>query len=1151
MPGVPDGFTLEDIAAGTNLVLGPNGSGKTTLARAVRALLWPSTLSSDRVSVVGEWADGETVWIAERDGRDVRWLRDGTSYGPPPLPDPETSGCFFLGLRDLLVEDGGTDAGIAREIRRQMAGGYEPGRVRDELFPLRSTARLKEVSRLREARSEVARVRAEQRALAEEERGLRESERDRDRARRAAADLEPLRRARDLAEERGDLEDVDAELAALPPELERFRGDERERLDHLKERRRQLADEIAEATRRRDDSIAAAAAARLPDGPLDEQEWRTWSERGRKLRQRESEREAAARHAAETAGAARKARAALAGDRDVAESPPPDGEALDSLDAFLERAERLRQAGTALHHERAWLGASAGGEDAVPPYVLEEGVEILDAWLAESKRPRARIPAAGIAAALLLAGGTALALLVDPVAWGLAGVGVGLLLAAARGAVGRGAERRREEMGRRWGELGLEDPAEWSPSTVRRRRRELASARAEAVLRESARIRIDELRRREEALREEGEELAAEREAIRDTLGVDPGRSDLTLAALGRELAAWRDAERAAEAARELHEEIERRTAASRDALNAWLAGHGEPIADDAAEAETRIEGLRERSAARGHADAAREREERDLEILRKKLATTDRELEDFWRTLGRSSPDEAWLEEHIPLAERRRALVAKRTEVAAGVAKAERRLGDRDDLRGLDGTRLEERIAAAEREADRFGELQERIGRIRAGVERARKGAELESALARRDEAIEELAARREEAMRAAAGRFLVERIREEHDRAQRPAVVRRARALFDRFTGHEWSFEIDTETEPPRLRARESATLRTRSLGELSDGTRVQLLLAVRLAFAGAVERTSGGPLPLVLDEVLTTSDPERFHAVAGSLAALVRDEGRQVFYLSANPADAAAWDHRLEREGVPGAVRFDLAALRGFDRAVTDAGELVVPGLPSVPSPGDERPEDYGARLKVERFDPSRPSGEVHLFHLLRDDLPLLHRLLRNHVRTIGQWRAVEENETAEGLVGEEAAARIAARVQLVDAFIAAWRIGRGRPVDASALRDAGVSETLRPRVLELVDTQGGDARLLMQAIEAGQVKHFRRSKRDDLREYLTGEGYLDERPPLDEDGVRARVLAACALPVAGGTLASEDVARIVRELWAVARVSGRSEAERTAG
>src|SRR5690606_20666659 len=96
--------------------------------------------------------------------------------------------------------------------------------------------------------------------------------------------------------------------------------------------------------------------------------------------------------------------------------------------------------------------------------------------------------------------------------------------------------------------------------------------------------------------------------------------------------------------------------------------------------------------------------------------------------------------------------------------------------------------------------------------------------------------------------------------------------------------------------LRAGEGG--RRLALDQLSTGTRAQLLIAARLAFALTLEAAVAdegeelATLPFVLDEALTTSDPERFAQVAGAVLDIVETAGRQFVYLSARPEDAAMW-------------------------------------------------------------------------------------------------------------------------------------------------------------------------------------------------------------------------------------------------------------------
>ena len=91
------------------------------------------------------------------------------------------------------------------------------------------------------------------------------------------------------------------------------------------------------------------------------------------------------------------------------------------------------------------------------------------------------------------------------------------------------------------------------------------------------------------------------------------------------------------------------------------------------------------------------------------------------------------------------------------------------------------------------------------------------------------------------------------------------------------------------PEFTAVDQVERRGRSLDQLSSGTRVQLLLAVRIAFVEQQEQ--GVKLPLLLDEVLGNSDDERARAIMEAVVELSR-EGRQIFYFTAQMDEVARW-------------------------------------------------------------------------------------------------------------------------------------------------------------------------------------------------------------------------------------------------------------------
>ncbi|MCB1184525.1 AAA family ATPase, partial [bacterium] len=140
LPGLPDGFVVE-ARPGVNLVLGANESGKSSFVRAVQRLLWPDRPGASPFEVTATFADDAgPLQAVRRDDGPVGWSRDGAPVPAPAVPEGHLAHCYRLGLLDLNRPDGDdADRELARQVRRQMSGGYDLAAVR-ELFPDRERA---------------------------------------------------------------------------------------------------------------------------------------------------------------------------------------------------------------------------------------------------------------------------------------------------------------------------------------------------------------------------------------------------------------------------------------------------------------------------------------------------------------------------------------------------------------------------------------------------------------------------------------------------------------------------------------------------------------------------------------------------------------------------------------------------------------------------------------------------------------------------------------------------------------------------------------------------------------------------------------------------------------------------------------------------
>ena len=414
------------------------------------------------------------------------------------------------------------------------------------------------------------------------------------------------------------------------------------------------------------------------------------------------------------------------------------------------------------------------------------------------------------------------------------------------------------------------------------------------------------------------------------------------------------------------------------------------------------------------------------------------------------------------------------------------------------------------EEQAAGLDDLQERIGDIRGRLERAREKHDREEALAERLEAAEALRRRRDgEAASVVGARLAGWLHRETRDHA-RPPVFRRAQANFETVTQSRYRLELDGAGEGAEVfRAVDQTTGLGHALNELSDGTRVQLLLAVRLAFVESQEQ--GVALPLVLDEVLANADDHRAPAVMRAVAAMA-EAGRQVFYFTAQQEELARWRSVLgEVDGLSWKV-LDLTEARA--RGAPERLEPPAPvPAPTPPSPKGLDLEAYGRRLGVPPVHAREPVDAVHLWYLVERP-EALHGLLALGLDRWGSLRRYAEAVGSEGLPARtEPLPRLRARAAAVSAYLEGWLEGRGRPVERADLHESGaVSDRFLDEVDALRQEVGRDAALLLQALEEGRVKGFRSRNREILEDYFQAGGHLDDAEPNSPEELRRRALVA---------------------------------------
>ncbi|WP_440995876.1 hypothetical protein [Arhodomonas sp. SL1] len=1110
LPGIRPGFTVEELSSGVNVVVGPNASGKSSLVRGLRAALYREELHRLPVTVEAVFDSDRGELRAVRQGDQLLWQQAGEPVEPPPLPQHRFLPCFLLRVEDLLADDHETDRQIATRLARELAGGYDIPALR-EAEPFRVGARhgQRERKALEKARGQLRAAQRHHAELRGDEARLDELRRKQVAAEEAALEQTRCERALELLEARRGRRALEAELGGFPPDMERLQGNEADVLAQWRRKPDEQAAELDRLRRGRAEAQGRLDEAGLPDGGPTEA---TLADHRGAL-QRLQRLEAQIEHQREALRGARAERdqavEALGGASGAAVRIDPA--TIRRVGEALEEKRRLEATVTALEREHERLPPEDGDPTGEIERLMAGRRELLQ-WLAAPTDPpwtRRRLLGA-VSTAVAFA--VALAAAAVGLHWGLSVLLVPFVLGAwmtfpqAAGAAERGDARRRFEA------LGIAGPEAWEAEGVRQCLSDLDRALQEARGREADQRRREALGRELDRRRGERDELLGRLQRLAAEVGYDTTRHD---AELLRWLQLTHDHDQAARRVGELERALEAQEGEAQDLreqAGSFLAAYGETPEVEQPGGDTllaRLENLAERSRRHREAETNIARADQDIARVERERRAAEEAITAVFIGAGLEDGDDAglrqrlerlgqWRQRRDDLGEAR--LLERQRREALGEAGGLMAAVEADDEEGLQRRRDAARERAGERD-----ELLREIARIEEAIRRAGAERALEEARAGEQGAADALRERLDEALFAEAGQLLLDRVQEEHERSSRPPALRRAGEWFAHFTHHHYQLDFSADGGT-RFAAVESATGERRNLAALSSGTRMQLLLAVRVAFALEVERGAES-LPLVLDEALTTADPERFRAAVESLHALA-DSGRQVFYLTAQPGDLAYWQERD-----PQVHWVDLARLRRRAGAVEAPEALALPPTAEVPAPQGRTAEDYAMALGVPPVAPWEPPESLHLFHLLRDDLGLLYRLICAGIGRLGALESLLGSPAANTLLDDEEKGLLRRRAAGARAWLEAWREGRGRPVDRDALEASGaVSETFIDRVDALNRELGGDARALLDALEAGAVSRFRSNAREELEEWLREHEHLDGREVLDEAALKLRVLAA---------------------------------------
>ncbi len=1077
LPGLQKSFVdLKEIHPGLNIIIGPNASGKTSLCKAVRALLWPQKDLEPWASakIFSEWTlRQESFTIALENGMQV--VSEGGKLAVERLPEKYLASCFTITIDDLFASK---DETFIQKISTEIAGGCDVEAVRQSIEESGHSAK-SAISAWNEARGALEKHRKEQDALRQEEGALPALEKKIQKAKEAkdsSSMLEKMIEAKKVQEE---ILQTKSKLDTFPNPFKtsKIQSADWDLYQALEKQQRELEEEIATIQKEISHRQSVALKVSVSELELDLQLKRIDR---MELFQRNLDQSPLKKLTAEVAQHRRLL--GIVSDEEI--------EKINS--SFLNAIEELWQNVELLEHEISAIQEQIRlhqGEETLSSSTAENASFLLSELSAcpEGAFSKEDWVFCGIAlvssAALLFAlPGTMRLFALFP-----------LFSIAALWLRKKQSRERKEELVRRYKKLAPLE--ETDPLTIKERFKYSLKQWSEALQKDLQRQRKQDL---ETQLQEKRNKKVCEKERLLEQAR-KAGIETLPEKRL-HFIKMLKDLHEAWVAMDQARLEAQKNQTGLEEEWNVWnpfASLFDLKISSNVFDLRTIHSKMRDRRNEDLKLENAKTSLAKQQQTLLARVTDGKKILE---RAACEGDPDrlKAWVD-LLPsyedalrdLKQQEKTLEKLKSEI--GSKRAERL---RENLDIFEEERRLELEAAETLEA-----LLDKRAELRSRLKQAESADLGESLLSKQEKALKGVAVSARKWASKEFALFLMEEAQKDFERKSQPQVLQKAMDWFQRFTKNKFTLEAPTTRKGQIVYEAIDTSFRDRrSLDELSRGTRMQLLMAVRLAFTLHHEK-KGDPLPIFLDEVLANTDPERFDAIAEVVGELVHS-GFQVFYLTCNPEDVWKWKQRCPETHV-----IDLAKEQGKQAFLTAP-------LPQrqeetgIQQPLGQSFESYVQELKLPgiRFDAPIDQVPIHYFVDCSDDL---FHLLSSRIEVYGNLKAVKPEIFAKRF--PTAMPLVARRKELLEKVFALKTQGRGKSLSRSVFIEGGLSEGFLEPLSTLAEELGGDAKKFVEGIEAKRIKRFRMDERwESFKFFLEEKGFFDPREVLSDDAIRYELL-----------------------------------------
>ncbi|MDR4988466.1 MAG: hypothetical protein RG741_06490 [Bacteroidales bacterium] len=1115
MPGFPGGIkSFKDLAGHINIIAGPNASGKSSTACMIQNLIWRRAQRG--IQAESALQTGSDHWDVKLDGSLCTSQKNGNEEELTGIPGPDTSGRYMLALHELVMED---DRGLARQIIQESMGGFDLDLAANRLN-YSETYRSKNIQEYREfekAQQKVSEVNQQQELLTRKEEQLESLNRKKKEARDAALMQTLYESYRDFLEAHRKHESLALQISKMPASLNHATGEEYETVSELEKdiRDAEYAIENARAELKRNEETVAALD--LPDAGIDPAAMLELGSRVDKLAAMARNIDDKRKQSVSFRARAMEELKGIRAHTDLSDWKGVELDDVTGLDTFLLHAQQVYGKRQFLMDKIAYLESKLESQNSLPDAgTLREGVSLLGRWLKKEGKQRS-LPVVLLAVLLVSIVSTVLASWL--IGWpGLLGLPLIAVLLWLTFKMKHGDPTSDYVVD--YTQTGLLLPELWKPEEVSMLMDDLVKLLEQARNVQSIQEEREQKMRELAQLEPQFDKIREQQSQWLEKLKLVPDISESTLmnySAMYHFLTQVREWKKYMVEATEIEAVLEDITTSYDDVLNKankliedhLLKGSAKKLTDHT-EAEAVYKDLLNKQNTFLSAKSDIQHQQEIISGKEQLLARSREKLESVYDKLGVQYGDSS---EVLYLMSQ----LSQFIEVKRNLEYASRQKDDKEHIlkshtlykdhkEELGKYELDEVILKIQDYAALYAELEDiskEITSIETKITQARESNDIELALAGRETALANLQEVFADNLASVTGKLIINNLKSQNREQNRSKVFVRADELIGLITQGRYSLRLGGDGDS--FRAYDHVLSQGLELDQLSTGTRIQLLLAVRLAFIESQE--TGIRLPVLADELLANSDDTRAKAIIEALLEIA-GQGRQIFYFTAQADEVAKWKTTLDHQKDLAHKLFILGdqeheynqriRSKPFSEGIALTSEA--------PPPGKKDDAAYAKVLNVPAFDfISGTSSQLHLWYLL-DDTSLLYNCLLKGIRYWGQLKNYTRlGGKINGLSGD-LLARLDKKAGLLDKFCDLYRIGRSKPLDREVLEASGaVSEKFMDQVLEKMKMVNYDPKALLEALQNKEVPGFRENKLSELSDYLYDQGYTDNNEPMNYEEI----------------------------------------------